>query len=402
MSDKLQPPRGTKDYFGADAATFSAIVDAAKSHAQNYGFAEIFTPIFEFSGVFHRSLGDASDIVGKETYDFEDRGGEGMTLRPEFTASIARAFISNAMYDAAPCKFFYSGPAFRYERPQKGRQRQFHQFGVELLGVDSYVADVEVIALAARILDALNVKNTLYINSLGDAESRANHRAKLVEYFEKYKSDLSEDSQNRLQKNPLRILDSKDEGDKKIAADAPKLKDFLNAPSKDFFQNVLGALENLKINYELDDNLVRGLDYYNHTIFEFKCDELGAQDTVLSGGRYDGLVEMLGGKPTAGVGFAAGIERLMLTANLADVQIQKTAIIADDITHAIRAAEILRAKNKHAEIIYSGNFSKKMKKADKLGATEAIIIGEDEINGGFFTVKNLKTGDQKQVAESDL
>ena len=388
------------------------IIRQAKQRAALYGCGEIQTPIFEFSDVFHRTLGDTSDVVTKETYTFEDRGGEPLTLRPEFTASVVRAFLSNGLQQDLPCKFFYAGPAFRYERPQKGRLRQFHQLGVEVLGIAEPLADIETIALAYDILTQLGLANmvTLELNSLGDQESRDNYRAALVEYFSQHKAALSEDSRMRLEKNPLRILDSKDEGDRALVADAPNMQDCFTDAANAFFDEVTSGLQALGIPYTHNARLVRGLDYYSHTVFEFTCEHLGAQNAVLAGGRYDGLVELMGGQPTPGIGFAAGIERLQaiidfdnhphFSAHPRPVALiplgeaaEKQAFI---LAHALRKEGII------IELAAKGNMQKRMKKANKVNASDAIILGEDELTKGCATLKNLDSGQQSEVKLSDL
>jgi histidyl-tRNA synthetase len=290
------------------------VVETACDLAARYGYLEMSTPIFEFTDVFRRPLGETSDVVSKEMYSFTDRGGEELTLRPEATAAVCRAFLSEGLTQQLPCKLFCHGPMFRYDRPQKGRWRQFHQINVELIGVPEPLGDVEIIALGVDILDGLGVlaKTVLELNTLGDPASRKAYRDVLVEYFSDHRKELSPDSQERLERNPLRILDSKDRGDRRICARAPVLSGHLNQESVDFFAKVKEELERLGIAYELNSHLVRGLDYYTHTIFEFTTTELGAQGSVLAGGRYDGLIELLGGPPTPGVGWAGGIERLAM------------------------------------------------------------------------------------------
>ncbi|HML11384.1 MAG TPA: histidine--tRNA ligase, partial [Stellaceae bacterium] len=310
----LQPVRGTQDLLPDVARRHRQVSETARAAATLYGFDEIVTPIFEFTEVFARPIGEHTDIVSKEMYSLEDRGGEKLSLRPENTAGVVRAVLSNGLSQSTPLKFFYSGPMFRYERPQKGRFRQFHQIGVELLGVAQAQADIEVIALGHRILKELGIGDrvVLELNTLGDPESRAAYREALVGYFSARRSDLSEDSQRRLQANPLRILDSKDPGDIRINADAPAFDRYLSDTSRDFFAEVRDGLDRLGIGYRLNPRLVRGLDYYTHSVFEFVTTDLGAQGTVLAGGRYDGLVKLMGGPEMPGVGWAAGIERLAL------------------------------------------------------------------------------------------
>ena len=292
----LQPVRGTHDILPEQERRHRLVQETARDVASRYGFAEISLPIFEFTEVFSRSIGEATDIVSKEMYTFTDRGDESITLRPEGTAGVARAFISNGLAQHLPLKFFYRGPMFRYERPQKGRQRQFHQVGIELLGVDHPQADIDVIALGAHFLEALEIsaKARLELNTLGDSESRAAYRETLVAYLRQYEKNLSADSRIRLERNPLRVLDSKDKDDQKIVQDAPTIFDSLNDASKDFFKTVCQGLDALEISYTINPHLVRGLDYYGHTAFEFTTDALGAQGALVAGGRYDGLIKLMG------------------------------------------------------------------------------------------------------------
>lgn len=407
MSSKLQPVRGTHDILPEESRRRAHIYALWRNLAQAYGFGEIQTPVFEFSEVFHRTLGDTSDVVAKETYTFTDRGGESLTLRPEFTASVVRAFLSNGqLMNELPLRFFYHGPAFRYERPQKGRMRQFHQVGVELLGAPEPQADVDVIALAYQGLQQSGLADavTLELNSLGDAESRSAYRSALVEYFQDHRGALSEDSKLRLEKNPLRILDSKDEGDRKINANAPSMSEHFTASANEFLAEVREGLSALGIVYTLNDQLVRGLDYYNHTVFEFTTTLLGAQGTVLAGGRYDGLVATMGGPETAGVGFAAGVERLL--ALMEEVNYAFPAAVAPlaivpigEAAEAFAAtlAYTLRGMGIGVELAYRGNVSKRMKRADKLSCTHALLLGEDELKSGRAQLKTLATGTQQAV-----
>ncbi len=379
------------------------VTETARTIAGQYGYAEVATPIFEFTEVFKRTLGDASDIVTKEMYTFESRSGEEITLRPEGTAGIVRALISGGLGQNLPLKFFYQGPMFRHERPQKGRLRQFHQFGVELLGVGAPLGDIEVIAMAAQILDALGVgeSTTLEINSLGDPQSRKAYRDVLLGYLSDLKDKLSEDSRNRLAVNPLRVLDSKDEGDKRVLADAPLFSDYLTGEAAEFFSAVTAGLDELGIAYALNPKLVRGLDYYCHTAFEFTTEALGAQGTVLAGGRYDGLVSAMGGAETPGVGWAAGIERLaMLIADAPGAQrpIAVVPVGGGAETAAFNLAQELRRDGFTVDIGYGGNLSRRMKRANKLRARLAVILGEDEIRAGTVTVRDLDTGEQEEVA----
>jgi histidyl-tRNA synthetase len=409
MSNKVQPVRGTQDFLPDQSRLYRSIENTAWQTARLFGYEEISTPIFEFSEVFHRSLGETSDAVSKETYDFTDRGGDPLTLRPEGTAGVVRAFISNGMAQNLPLKLYYSGPMFRYERPQKGRYRQFHQIGVEALGFDDSSADVECIATAWQLLANLGLsdKVQLELNSLGDKASRSLHREALVQYLEPRKASLSADSQIRLQKNPLRILDSKDEGDKKIVAEAPQLQKYLSDESKKFFDQVLKGLAALGIPSVLNSNLVRGLDYYTHTVFEITTTHLGSQGAVISGGRYDGLVEQLGGPATAGVGWGGGLERLMLLADptrFASTSPLLAVIPADEAAEdfCLKLAFDLRAKGHRTELLLSGNVGKKMKRANKLGSHFALIIGNAELEQKTIALKNLSTGEQKNIPVADI
>lgn len=409
MSTKIQRPRGTRDLLPEDSLLFRFVETKAHEKALLFGYGEIETPIFEFSEVFHRTLGESSDVVNKETYDFTDRGGEKLTLRPEGTAGVARAFISEGMMQNLPLKFYYSGPMFRYERPQKGRYRQFYQLGAECLGYESPLADVECIAMAWSLLQDIGLSSdcTLEINTLGDTDSRTAYREALVQYFTQHQDQLSDDSKMRLQKNPLRILDSKDEGDKSLNANAPRLEEYLNENSQNFFKAVLSGIEKLDIPYKINSHLVRGLDYYCHTVFEFTTTKLGAQGTVLAGGRYDGLIEMMGGPKTPGVGWAAGIDRL---ADLVpkEIAIKPEVLIAvigaDDAGEAesIKLAYQMRARNLKTENLLSGKMGKKMQKANKLGAHFALILGSTEVANNTVTLKNFATGEQKEISRQNL
>mgnify|MGYP000008805852 CR=1 FL=1 len=400
---RLNPVRGTHDILPDDNRRYRRVEETAYDVAGLYGFGEITTPVFEFTEVFSRTLGDTSDIVTKEMYTFEDRGGDLITLRPEGTAGIVRALISNGLQQDLPLKLFYRGPMFRYERPQKGRWREFRQVGIELLGVAAPIADIETIALAQQILSELGLadKVTLELNSLGDTESRAAYRDKLVAYLKQHESKLSEDSRMRLERNPLRILDSKDEGDRAIIADAPRLNDSLNEASRTFFDDVCTGLDDLGIPYEINPKLVRGLDYYCHTAFEFTTNELGAQGTVLAGGRYDGLSKQMGGPEAPGVGWAAGVERLSLLVDEGEAVPGPIAVIPmGDAAQrfAMTLTQKLRGKGFSVELGYSGNLGKRMKRADKLGACAAILIGDDELNRGSGTVRDMVTGEQSEVS----
>ncbi|MCB0351510.1 MAG: histidine--tRNA ligase [Bdellovibrionales bacterium] len=404
---QMQPVRGTHDLFGSDILRYRHILNAAASLSRSYGFEEIKTPIFEFTNVFSRTLGDASDIVSKEMYTFSDKGGEILSLRPEGTASIVRSFISEGLAQHLPLKFFYEGPMFRYERPQKGRYRQFYQIGVELLGVDSTDADIEVISMAEHLFRKLGVsrKVTLEINSIGDHESRNNYKQALVEYYKKHLENLSDDSKVRLMTNPLRILDSKDKRDIAINHDAPKLADYLNEASKQKFEQIKKTLADLGILFKVNPFLVRGLDYYCHLVFEYRTTALGSQDAVLSGGRYDGLTEIMGGPKAPAVGWAAGVERLSLLLDADPKKLRPISLIplGEAAEMACRnLAHDLRGKGFFIDMSYSGNMSNRMKKATKQNAIAALIIGESELQNKLYTLKLMDTGVQMTIKETEL
>lgn len=417
---KLQPVPGTHDLLPEAALRHRHVVETAYAVARSYGYQPIDTPIIEFTEVFRRTLGDTSDIVTKEMYAFTDKGGDNLTLRPEGTAGVVRALIGADLKQELPVKLFYAGPMFRRERPQKGRQRQFHQIGVELLGVEMGLGDAEVIALGADVLRALGVadKAVLHINTLGDSESRRAYRDKLVDFLRPYGDQLSADSQLRLETNPLRTLDSKDAGDRRIIADAPRIEDSLTGSARETFARVLGWLDDAGVAYQIDQRLVRGLDYYCDTAFEFVTDALGAQGTILAGGRYDGLAETMGGRQMPGIGWAAGVERLaMLVADPPSpprpiwvVPIAPRAEgAADDRPSAEeraawRLVQELRRSGLAAEIGFGGSLrfrlnkaSKEYPRSGKRNARAAVLLGEDERARGVATVRDMDTGQQSEV-----
>jgi histidyl-tRNA synthetase len=403
----LQPVRGTHDLLPEEMRSHRRVVETARRVVELYGYEEIATPIFEFSQVFERTLGEASDIVTKEMYSFSDKGGDVITLRPENTAGVARCFISEGLTQQVPVRFFYAGPMFRHERPQKGRQRQFHQVGIELIGLAQPQADIEVIAAGVRVLDGLGVldRTVLEINTLGDPESREAYRGVLVDYFSRHIDALSEDSRARLARNPLRILDSKDEGDRRVVAEAPLFADYLNEASVDFFERVKAGLTALGIGYQLNPRLVRGLDYYSHTAFEFTTTALGAQGTVLAGGRYDGLIKMMGGADTPGVGWAAGVERLAMLCGAAPALRRPVALVPVGVAaeaEAFKLAERLRGVGLRVDLAYSGNLGRRMKRANRVDAVASVLVGEDELARGVATVRNMDTGTQDEVALTSL
>jgi histidyl-tRNA synthetase len=398
----LQPVRGTHDVLPDDGRRFRTVTEAGRVIAERYGYHEIATPIFEFSEVFKRTLGDTSDIVTKEMYTFTDKGGDEITLRPEGTAGVARALISGGLSQHLPLKYFYQGPMFRYERPQKGRLRQFHQIGVELLGVAEPLGDIEVIALGAAILSELGIasKTRLELNTLGNASSRAAYREVLVEYMSAHRDALSEESLVRLERNPLRILDSKDRGDRAVVANAPEFSASLDSESAEFFAAVRTGLDALGITYQLNPRLVRGLDYYCHTAFEFTTDALGAQGAVIAGGRYDGLVSTMGGPETPGVGWAAGIERLALLLEGAVDPARPIAVIplgGAAETAALPLVDQLRRGGLAVDLGYRGNLKRRMNRANKINARAAVIIGDDELAQNSATLRDLDSGEQTLV-----
>lgn len=401
-ANTINPVRGTQDIFGEEQERFAHVVSTFDRVRRLYGFQGVQMPVIEPTAVFARSLGETTDVVSKEMYTFEDRGGDSITLRPEFTAGIARAFISNGWQQHVPLKLAAHGPLFRYERPQKGRYRQFHQIDAEIIGAAEPQADVELLAMADQLLHELSIADgvTLQLNTLGDGDSREAWRAALIDHFEAHRGALSEDSQERLQKNPLRILDSKDPRDRPIADSAPDIDAFLTDEAKAFFDAVCAGLDAAGVAWTRNSRLVRGLDYYRHTAFEFVTDRLGAQGTVLAGGRYDGLIENLGGPSTPAVGWAAGIERLgMLLDGVVAASIDAAIVPMGEAAEA-RAAALaaeLRRAGLAVELGYKGNMKKRMQRANAAGARYAIIIGDDELARGEAALKNLADGEQRDV-----
>ena len=401
--DKLRTVRGVNDLLPEVLVKHNKVIEDALKISNQYCYSQIETPIFEFSEIFTKPLGISSDIVTKENYIFRDRSDDELMLRPEGTSGVVRAFLNAGLIQDIPKRFSYFGPMFRYERPQKGRLRQFKQFGVECLGLSNPMADVEVISLGKNFLQKLDLLNStsLKINSLGDAESRSNYRKALLEYLNDYKTELSQDSIKRLSQNPLRILDSKNEIDKKILANAPNILDYLNQESRQRFHKVTEGLDVLGIKYCIDKNLVRGLDYYCHTAFEFITNELGAQGTVLAGGRYDGLSKMLGGPDVPGVGWAAGIERLSLLIPTHFTSNPDVVLIGVSEEFNFLLLPLMQQLIKEAfrvEVLYAGNISKKLKRANKIKASFAIILGEEEVKMKVLKLKNLVTGSEEHMS----
>lgn len=398
----LQPVRGMRDLIGEDARRHRHVIDTARRTAFLWGFEEWETPILEDTRVFTRTLGDTSDVVTKEMYSFEDRGGEHVTLRPENTAGVCRALVSNGLTQSLPQKVFYAGPMFRFERPQKGRYRQFHQIGIETLGAAEPLADAETIACGFEILNALGVAEgtVLEVNTLGDGESRRAWRAALISFLKRHEHALSEESRQRLVRNPLRVLDSKHERDREIVAEAPEIFSHLTDTARAHWEGVLASLAAFGVPYRVNPRIVRGLDYYSHTAFEFVTDRLGAQGTVMAGGRYDGLVEEMGGPPTPSVGWAAGVERLAML--LPAIPSLPAPVAVIPVGEAAEAAAVgvllsLRRAGIRAEMAFRGTLKRRMERANKVGARAAVILGEEEIACGAAQLKDLATGAQEAV-----
>lgn len=399
--------RGTQDIFGEEQRRFARVVEAFEHVRRLYCFSQVQVPVFEATNVFARSMGETSDVVSKEMYTFPDRGDDLLTLRPEFTAGICRAYITEGWQQYAPLKLTTHGPVFRYERPQKGRYRQFHQLDAEIIGAAEPAADVELLTFGDQLLRELGINEgvTLQLNTLGDAETRDAWRGALVAHFEKHRGELSEDSLTRLEKNPMRILDSKDPRDRPVADAAPDIDIYLTSEAGAFFEAVTNGLDAAGVAWTRNARLVRGLDYYRHTAFEFVTDRLGAQGTVLAGGRYDGLIGNLGGPETPGVGWAAGIERLgMLIEEPGAERPEFVVIPAGDAAadFCIGLIADLRRRNIYCDMAFRGNLKKRMQRADTAGASYAIIVGEDEIAAGELTVRSLKSGEQVRRKLSEV
>lgn len=415
MSQKITAIRGFNDILPAETPRWAEVEAVLRDVMRAYGYHEIRLPIVESTPLFSRAIGEVTDIVEKEMYSFEDRGGESITLRPEGTACCVRACLENGLTYNQTQRLWYSGPMFRYERPQKGRYRQFHQFGVETFGFNGPDIDAELILMTARLWKALGVAGVvqLELNSLGELHERANFRAALVQYLEQHKDALDEDSKRRLGINPLRVLDSKDPSTRKVLEGAPRLPDFLEEDSRRHFERLCAVLYEAGITFVVNPNLVRGLDYYNKTVFEWTTTALGAQGTVCAGGRYDGLVEQLGGQKTPAVGFAIGLERLLLLQ--AAVQGESSGSEADIFIAAVGdgtdgaallLAEKLRDVLPDLRILVNcggGSFKSQFKRADKSGARFALILGEDEVRNGTVSLKWLREDhEQQSLAQADV
>ncbi len=414
MSKQIQVVRGMHDILPVDMPVWNQLEDCYRSLVESYGYRQIRTPIVEKSALFSRSIGEVTDIVEKEMYSFEDRNGDSLSLRPENTASVVRAGLENGLFNDQQHRLWYCGPMFRHERPQKGRYRQFHQFGAETFGMAGADIEAELIFLAARFWKRLGLEDiNLEINSLGSSASRGQFREILVGYFRDHYVSLDEDSQRRLETNPLRILDSKNPDMQALIDNAPRLKDNLDQQSTEHFLELMNILDAQGLEYEVNPRLVRGLDYYSHTVFEWVTDTLGAQGTVCAGGRYDGLIEQLGGRANYAAGFAMGCERLI--AMLIDQQKAQTEA-GCDVYLVMRGEQTVAVAHKLAEslrdqmpqltlLVHSGggSFKSQMRKADKSGARIALILGESEIAAGTISIKLMREPDQQiQVAQSDL
>jgi histidyl-tRNA synthetase len=387
-----QPVRGTQSLLGEDADRFHAVIAAFDRVRRLFGFKRVEVPVIEHTAVFARTMGETTDVVSKEMYSFEDRGGDSITLRPEFTAGICRAYLSEGWQQFAPLKVATHGPAFRYERPQKGRFRQFHQLDAEVIGAAEAAADVELLSLADQLLRELGIHDgvTLQLNTLGDAQTREAWRSALVEHFEGHRERLSQDSLDRLQRNPLRILDSKDPRDRPIADAAPAIDEFLTPEASDMFAQVTSGLDAAGVAWTRNPRLVRGLDYYRHTAFEFVTDRLGAQGTVIAGGRYDGLIETLGGSHTPAVGWAAGIERLAMMIEAPEPEVAEYVIIPDSDEESIRESTkllyLLRAVGVAAEIALRGKRDRRIDRARSRGDRAVLFTRFERADGSFLHI----------------
>ncbi|SES63420.1 histidine--tRNA ligase [Thorsellia anophelis] len=415
MSKTIQAIRGMNDILPTDSAQWQQVETILKSVLNQYGFNEIRLPIVEHTPLFNRAIGEITDVVEKEMYSFEDRGGESLTLRPEGTAGCVRAGIEHGLLYNQEQRLWYIGPMFRYERPQKGRYRQFHQIGAEVFGLAGPDIDAELIIMTARWWNALGINQhvKLELNSIGTLEERANYKNALVSFLSKHKDSLDEDCLRRLDTNPLRILDSKNPDVQAILIDAPNLFDYLEEESKSHFNRLCDILKANGIDFTLNQRLVRGLDYYNRTVFEWVTTSLGAQGTVCAGGRYDGLVEQLGGKATPAVGFAMGLERLVLLIQSINPQLFKinqadlyvVSFGDNSIEQAIAIAEKIRNTMPNLRCVVNhggGNMKKQLTRADKQGAKFAVLIGEDEIKQQQVTIKSLISGEQTTVMQKDM
>ncbi|EEW05453.1 histidine--tRNA ligase [Vibrio mimicus] len=414
MAKTIQAIRGMNDCLPTQSPLWQKVEGVVKNVISAYGYSEVRMPIVEMTHLFSRAIGEVTDVVEKEMYTFEDRNGDSLTLRPEGTAGCVRSGIENGLLYNQEQRLWYMGPMFRHERPQKGRYRQFHQCGVEVFGIDGPDVDAELIMMTARLWRELGISEhvRLELNSIGSLEARANYRSALIEYLEQYQSVLDEDCKRRMYTNPLRVLDSKNPDVQAILGDAPQLSDYLDAESKQHFAGLCELLDAAGIEYTVNQRLVRGLDYYNRTVFEWITESLGSQGTVCGGGRYDGLVEQLGGKPTPAVGFAMGLERLVLMMEtLGNTEVRRSVdvymVTAGEGTMmaGMKLAEQLREQVPGLRVMThfgGGNFKKQFKRADKVGAAIALVLGEDEVAAQTVVVKDLAGGDQSTVAQAEV
>nr|WP_158161165.1 histidine--tRNA ligase [Vibrio mimicus] len=414
MAKTIQAIRGMNDCLPTQSPLWQKVEGVVKNVISAYGYSEVRMPIVEMTHLFSRAIGEVTDVVEKEMYTFEDRNGDSLTLRPEGTAGCVRSGIENGLLYNQEQRLWYMGPMFRHERPQKGRYRQFHQCGVEVFGLDGPDVDAELIMMTARLWRELGISEhvRLELNSIGSLEARANYRSALIEYLEQYQSVLDEDCKRRMYTNPLRVLDSKNPDVQAILGDAPQLSDYLDAESKQHFAGLCELLDAAGIEYTVNQRLVRGLDYYNRTVFEWITESLGSQGTVCGGGRYDGLVEQLGGKPTPAVGFAMGLERLVLMMEtLGNTEVRRSVdvymVTAGEGTMmaGMKLAEQLREQVPGLRVMThfgGGNFKKQFKRADKVGAAIALVLGEDEVAAQTVVVKDLAGGDQSTVTQAEV
>ncbi len=415
MAKNIQAIRGMNDYLPADTALWQRIEQTLKQVLAGYGFSEIRLPIVEQTPLFKRAIGEVTDVVEKEMYTFDDRNGESLTLRPEGTAGCVRAGIEHGLLYNQEQRLWYIGPMFRYERPQKGRYRQFHQIGAEVFGLNGPDIDAELIMMTARWWKALGIAEhvRLELNSIGSLEARANYRDALVAFLEQHKDVLDDDCKRRMYSNPLRVLDSKNQDIQQLLNNAPQLGDYLDAESREHFNGLCALLDDMGISYTVNQRLVRGLDYYNRTVFEWVTNSLGSQGTVCAGGRYDGLVEQLGGRATPGVGFAMGLERLVLLVQAVNPDFEPTRkvdvyVIASGAgvqSAAMQLAENLRDALPEIKLMTNfggGNFKKQFARADKWGARVALVLGEDEVKNNQVVIKDLRSGDQQTVTRDDV
>jgi len=403
----MQKPKGTYDMYGKDAETYLYFEKIVKSLMDKYNYKYFSTPIFELSEVFHRGVGETTDIVSKETYDFTDRGGRSLTLRPEGTAGLARCLIENKLYaDVLPLKAWYMGPMFRYERPQAGRNRQFIQFGLEAYGIENATIDAEVISVMVNLFKIIGLTGIkVNLNSVGDKESRENYRNALVEYFKPHLDELCEDCKIRFEKNPLRMLDCKIDASKDIMKNAPKIIDYLNEESKKHFEDVQKYLKSMEIDFVVNPNIVRGLDYYTNTVFEVEADISGSQNVLGAGGRYNNLIKNLGGPDVPGVGFAIGVDRLFLALKEKNIDLREEKTLDvyafacnNEKEELISLVNALRLNGFDVDMDYSSrNMKNNFSRADKLNAKFIVIIGEDEIKNNYVTIKNNKTKEGYKV-----